>query len=67
LTLLHFLTEQALPEDYLPTDICQMKIDELFDRIDTNGDGNISYEEFREALSLQDAIMPHFHPDAQCV
>ena len=55
--------EQALPEDYLPADLSQVKMDELFEHIDADSDGRISYQEFKEALSLQDAIMTHFKPD----
>jgi hypothetical protein len=54
------LAEQALPEDYLPTDISKLKMDEIFEHIDTDSDGRISYEEFRNALSLQDVIMTSF-------
>lgn len=57
--------EQALPEDYLPADLSQVKMDELFEHIDADSDGRISYQEFREALSLQDAILTHFKPEGQ--
>lgn len=50
----------ALPEDYLPADISQEKMDEIFEHFDTDSDGRISYQEFKHALSLQDAIMTHF-------
>ncbi|KAG0557046.1 hypothetical protein KC19_11G098700 [Ceratodon purpureus] len=50
----------ALPEDYLPTDISTLQMDEIFEHIDTDSDGRISYQEFRNAISLQDVIMTHF-------
>ncbi|KAG0609219.1 hypothetical protein M758_8G167300 [Ceratodon purpureus] len=55
----------ALPDDYLPADLSQVKMDELFEHIDADSDGRISYQEFREALSLQDAILTHFKPEGQ--
>lgn len=64
------LAKQALPEDYLPQDISHVKMDELFEHIDTDSDGRISFQEFRTALHLQDAILSHFRSsggqDMQC-
>jgi len=54
------LAKQALPEDYLPQDISHVKMDQLFEQIDTDSDGRISFQEFRTALHLQDAILSHF-------
>lgn len=54
------LAKQALPEDYLPQDISHVKMDELFEHIDTDSDGRISFQEFRTALHLQDAILSYF-------
>jgi len=60
--LISAFSEQALPEDYLPADISHEKLDEIFEHFDTDSDGRISYQEFRRALSLQDAIMTQFRP-----
>lgn len=54
---------KALPEAYLPEDLLSDpgKFDELFDRMDANCDGRLSYEEFKEAIEtdgyLLDAIL----------
>ncbi|XP_073386020.1 calcium and calcium/calmodulin-dependent serine/threonine-protein kinase isoform X2 [Physcomitrium patens] len=55
----------ALPEDYLPADISQVQMDDIFEHVDTDSDGRISYQEFRRALSLQDAVMNHFRMEGQ--
>jgi len=60
--LISAFSEQALPEDYLPADMSHEKVDEIFEHFDTDSDGRISYQEFRQALSLQDALMTHFRP-----
>lgn len=49
----------ALPEDYLPADISHATMDDIFELFDTDSDGRISYHEFRQALSLQDALITH--------
>lgn len=64
LTLFKF-AEQALPEDYLPADISQVQMDDIFEHVDTDSDGRISYQEFRRALSLQAAVMNHFRMEGQ--
>ncbi|KAG6541987.1 hypothetical protein Mapa_016624 [Marchantia paleacea] len=53
---------RALPEEYLPPDVTEPgKLDEMFDRMDANNDGRISFEEFKEAIQdnnfLQDAVL----------
>nr|DAD43212.1 TPA_asm: hypothetical protein HUJ06_001442 [Nelumbo nucifera] len=58
---------RALPEECLPPDITEpSKLDEIFDRIDINSDGKISFEEFKAAMkldsSLQDAVMSSLRP-----
>lgn len=54
--------QQALPEEYLPGDVMEPgKLDEMFDRMDANNDGRISFEEFKEAIEvnnfLQEAVL----------
>lgn len=51
-----------LPEEYLPPDIMEPgKVDEFYDRMDSNCDGRISFEEFRDAMQtdrfLMDALL----------
>lgn len=53
---------RALPSEYLPPDIMEPgKVDEFFDRMDANNDGQISFEEFKTTLQkerfLMDAIL----------
>eukprot|EP00271_Cylindrocystis_brebissonii_P007660 TRINITY_DN21239_c0_g1_i1.p1 TRINITY_DN21239_c0_g1~~TRINITY_DN21239_c0_g1_i1.p1 ORF type:complete len:509 (+),score=100.82 TRINITY_DN21239_c0_g1_i1:95-1621(+) len=53
---------KALPEEYLPPDIMEPgKLDEFFDRMDANCDGQLSFEEFKDALQadkfLVDALL----------
>ncbi|CAM6085919.1 unnamed protein product [Calypogeia fissa] len=53
---------RALPEEYLPGDITEPgKLDEMFERMDANNDGRISFEEFKDAIQvnhfLQDAVL----------
>ena len=55
--------EQALPEDYLPADLSAVNMDRIFEHIDADNDGRISFQEFKEALSLQDVILTHFKPE----
>lgn len=39
-----------------------MKMDELFDHMDADHDGRITFEEFRQALHLREALLTHFRP-----
>ncbi|KAL9388290.1 hypothetical protein Peur_016895 [Populus x canadensis] len=53
---------RALPEDCLPADIAEPgKLDEIFDRMDANSDGKVTFDEFKAAMkrdsSLQDAVL----------
>ncbi|XP_042512994.1 calcium and calcium/calmodulin-dependent serine/threonine-protein kinase-like [Macadamia integrifolia] len=53
---------RALPEDCLPADITEPgKLDEIFDEMDANNDGKVTFEEFKAAMkrdcSLQDAVL----------
>nr|ADV78065.1 calcium- and calmodulin-dependent protein kinase [Pellia epiphylla] len=53
---------RALPEEYLPADVTDAgKLDEMFDHMDANNDGRISFEEFKEAMQvnnfLQEAVL----------
>ncbi|KAJ4847340.1 hypothetical protein Tsubulata_026782 [Turnera subulata] len=53
---------QALPEECLPADITEPgKLDEIFDRMDANSDGMVTFDEFKAAMqrdsSLQDAVL----------
>ena len=53
---------QTLPSEYLPRDIMEPgKLDEFFDRMDANNDGQLSYEEFSAAMQtdkfLVDALL----------
>jgi calcium-dependent protein kinase len=53
---------QALPEEYLPRDVTEPgKLDEMFEKTDANNDGQISFEEFKDAIQannfLQDAVL----------
>ncbi|XAR63569.1 Calcium/calmodulin-dependent protein kinase [Bertholletia excelsa] len=53
---------RALPEECLPVDITEPgKLEEIFDRMDANSDGKVTFEEFRDAMqvdsSLQDAVL----------
>lgn len=68
---LHLLTiqsiEQALPEDCLPADIFEPgKLDEIFDLMDANSDGKVTFEEFKAAMlrdsSLQDVVLSSLRP-----
>ncbi|KAK1577461.1 hypothetical protein Q3G72_021961 [Acer saccharum] len=54
--------EQALPDDCLPADITEPgKLDEIFDRMDANSDGKVTFEEFKAAMqtdsSLRDVVL----------
>ncbi|KHG09702.1 Calcium and calcium/calmodulin-dependent serine/threonine-protein kinase [Gossypium arboreum] len=53
---------RALPDDCLPPDITEPgKLDEIFDRMDANSDGKVTFEEFKDAMqrdsSLQDVVL----------
>ncbi|OAY39051.1 calcium and calcium/calmodulin-dependent serine/threonine-protein kinase [Manihot esculenta] len=53
---------RALPEDCLPADITEPgKLDEIFDLMDANSDGKVTFDEFKAAMqrdsSLQDALL----------
>ncbi|KAI5084225.1 hypothetical protein GOP47_0000394 [Adiantum capillus-veneris] len=48
---------RALPEVYLPGDIAEPgKLDEMFERMDTNNDGRVSFEEFKDAMQLDQSL-----------
>ncbi|KAJ4977681.1 hypothetical protein NE237_008461 [Protea cynaroides] len=58
---------RALPEDCLPADITEPgKLDEIFDGMDENSDGKVTFEEFKAAMirdgSLQDAVLSSLRP-----
>lgn len=58
---------KALPEDYLPMDIAEPgKLDEIFDLMDANSDGKVTFEEFKAAMkrdsSLQDVLLSSLRP-----
>ncbi|KAK8675026.1 hypothetical protein V6N13_033099 [Hibiscus sabdariffa] len=53
---------EALPDDCLPPDITEPgKLDEVFDLMDANSDGKVTFEEFKAAMqrdsSLQDVVL----------
>ncbi|XP_024537988.1 calcium and calcium/calmodulin-dependent serine/threonine-protein kinase [Selaginella moellendorffii] len=44
---------RALPEECLPGDITEPgKLDEMFDRMDANSDGRVSFDEFKDAIQM---------------
>lgn len=58
---------QALPDDYLPMDITEPgKLDEIFDLMDANSDGKVTFEEFKAAMqrdnTLQDVVLSSLRP-----
>ncbi|KAL6176287.1 hypothetical protein ACLB2K_052921 [Fragaria x ananassa] len=58
---------QALPDDCLPADITEPgKLDEIFDRMDANSDGKVTFDEFKAAMqrdsSLQDVVLSSLRP-----
>ncbi|GMY23557.1 calcium and calcium/calmodulin-dependent serine/threonine-protein kinase-like [Fagus crenata] len=58
---------RALPDEFLPADITEPgKLDEIFDRMDANSDGKVTFEEFRAAMqidsSLKDVVLSSLHP-----
>ncbi|XP_054792410.1 calcium and calcium/calmodulin-dependent serine/threonine-protein kinase-like isoform X1 [Prosopis cineraria] len=58
---------RALPDDCLPADIFEPgKLDEIFDLMDANSDGKVTFEEFKTAMqrdsSLQDLVLSSLRP-----
>ncbi|KAF5446401.1 hypothetical protein F2P56_032032 [Juglans regia] len=58
---------RALPDDCLPGDITEPgKLDEIFDLMDANSDGRVTFEEFKAAMqrdsSLQDVVLSSLRP-----
>ncbi|KAL3498488.1 hypothetical protein ACH5RR_041220 [Cinchona calisaya] len=59
---------RALPDDCLPVDITEPgKLDEIFDLMDANSDGRVTFEEFKAAMqrdsSLQDVVLSSLRPN----
>ncbi|KAF4381252.1 calcium and calcium/calmodulin-dependent serine/threonine-protein kinase [Cannabis sativa] len=58
---------RALPEECLPADITEPgKLDEIFDLMDANNDGKVTFEEFKAAMqrdsSLKDVVLSSLRP-----
>ncbi|KAJ8648608.1 hypothetical protein MRB53_001631 [Persea americana] len=58
---------RALPEECLPADIMEPgKLDEIFDRMDANSDGKVTFDEFKAAMqrdsSLKDVVLSTLRP-----
>ncbi|RLM98824.1 hypothetical protein C2845_PM06G17930 [Panicum miliaceum] len=58
---------RVLPEDCLPGDIMEPgKLDEMFDEMDANSDGKVTFDEFKAAMqkdsSLQDVVLSSLRP-----
>ncbi|KAL4203266.1 hypothetical protein AMTRI_Chr01g103130 [Amborella trichopoda] len=58
---------RVLPEECLPRDVTEPgKLDEIFERMDSNSDGKISFEEFKAAMqrdtSLHDIVISSLRP-----
>ncbi|KAJ7949452.1 putative Calcium-dependent protein kinase [Quillaja saponaria] len=58
---------RALPDDCLPADIIEPgKLDEIFDRMDANSDGKVTFDEFKAAMlrdsSLKDVVLSSLRP-----
>ncbi|KAF6147766.1 hypothetical protein GIB67_006739 [Kingdonia uniflora] len=58
---------RALPDDCLPLDFTEPgKLDEIFDRMDANNDGKVTFDEFKAAMqrdsSLQDVVLSSLRP-----
>ncbi|MQL98399.1 hypothetical protein Taro_031113, partial [Colocasia esculenta] len=58
----------ALPEECLPADIAEPgNLDEIFDRMDANCDGKVTFDEFKAAMqrdsSLQDVVLSSLRPN----
>ncbi|EMS49269.1 Calcium and calcium/calmodulin-dependent serine/threonine-protein kinase [Triticum urartu] len=61
---------RALPEECLPGDIAEPgKLDEMFDTMDANGDGEVTFDEFKAAMqkdsALQDVVLSSLRPGQQ--
>ncbi|GAA0178692.1 non-receptor serine/threonine protein kinase [Lithospermum erythrorhizon] len=59
---------RALPDDCLAVDITEPgKLDEVFDLMDANNDGKVTFEEFKTAMqrdsSLQDVVLSSLRPN----
>ncbi|KAL2230601.1 calcium and calcium/calmodulin-dependent serine/threonine-protein kinase [Sesamum indicum] len=59
---------RALPDDYIQIDITEPgKLDEIFDLMDANSDGKVTFEEFKAAMqrdsSLQDVVLSSLRPN----
>nr|AAD28791.1 calcium/calmodulin-dependent protein kinase [Nicotiana tabacum]AAD52098.1 calcium/calmodulin-dependent protein kinase [Nicotiana tabacum] len=59
---------RALPEDCLPINITEPgKLDEIFDLMDANSDGKVTFDEFKAAMqrdsSLQDVVLSSLRPN----
>ncbi|MCL7046158.1 hypothetical protein MKW94_023177 [Papaver nudicaule] len=60
----------ALPDDCQPADITEPgKLDEIFERMDANSDGKVTFDEFKAAMqrdsSLQDVVLSSLRPSYQ--
>ncbi|KAL1824981.1 hypothetical protein ACET3Z_011759 [Daucus carota] len=58
---------RALPDECLPLDITEQgKLDEIFDVMDANNDGKVTFDEFKAAMkrdsSLQDVVLSSLRP-----
>lgn len=58
---------RALPDECLPVDITEPgKLDEIFDLMDANSDGKVTFDEFKAAMkrdsSLQDVVLSSLRP-----
>ncbi|XP_062174922.1 calcium and calcium/calmodulin-dependent serine/threonine-protein kinase-like [Alnus glutinosa] len=58
---------RALPDDCLPADITEPgKLDEIFDWMDANSDGRVTFDEFKAAMqrdsSLKDVVLSSLRP-----
>lgn len=59
---------RALPDDCLTIDITEPgKLDEIFDHMDANSDGKVTFDEFKAAMqkdsSLQDVVLSTLRPN----
>lgn len=59
---------RALPDECLPVDITEPgKLDEIFDLMDANSDGKVTFDEFKAAMkrdsSLQDVVLSSLRPN----
>lgn len=56
-----------MPDECLPVDITEPgKLDEIFDLMDANNDGKVTFDEFKAAMkrdsSLQDVVLSSLRP-----